>query len=231
MPANKVISEDLRFERKYLITDYATRDVEQLLKYHPSAFSEIYHTRSINNIYFDTLGFNNYYDNVEGEKERLKVRIRWYDDLFGNIEKPILELKIKNGLLGKKESYPLSPFILNTDFSKEQIFQAVSSKDVPIHIRDLVMSLKPTLLNRYSRKYFLSADKNFRVTIDEKLTYYKIGYFGNTFLNRSVDHHSTVLELKYDSALESEAKIVGNGLPFPLTKNSKYLQGIERVLF
>jgi len=61
------------------------------------------------------------------------------------------------------------------------------------------------------------------------LTYYKIAYSGNTFLNKKTDLKATVLELKYDSVHEEEAKEVGSALPFMLTKNSKYLQGLESV--
>jgi hypothetical protein len=223
--------EELRHERKFLITDHSEKDVEQMIKIHPACFSEIYHERIVNNIYFDSLGFNNYYDNVEGEIDRLKVRIRWYGDLFGLIKRPTLEFKIKKGLLGKKDSYPLLPFKLDIDFSKAQIQRSLASGKIPIHILDLLNSLKPVLLNCYSRKYFLSADGQFRITIDWNLTYYRINYFGNTFLNKSVDYTTSVLELKYDSSLETEAKQIGNCFPFALTKSSKYLQGIERVLF
>lgn len=224
-------SDELRHERKFLITGYSTKDVEQIIKLHPACFSEIYHQRIVNNIYFDTLGFNNYYDNVEGERDRLKVRIRWYGDLLGEIKKPVLEFKIKKGLLGKKESYPLLPFELNNTFSKAQIKHSLSSENTPIYIRDLINSLKPTLLNSYSRKYFLSSDGQFRITIDSKLAYYRINYGNTTFLNNLIDNTTVVLELKYDSSLEIKAKQIGDHFPFALTKSSKYLQGIERILF
>lgn len=221
--------EQLRYERKFLITDFTHLDIEQMLKFHPSNFSEIYLPRTVNNIYFDTLGFNSYYDNVEGATQRLKVRIRWYGNLFGAVQQPVLEYKIKKGILGKKNSYNLKPFFLDSNFNKSQIINALNSSGVPQNIKDELLSLKPTLLNSYRRKYFLSADKNFRITIDQHLTYYRIGYYGNTFLNKTVDHHSTVLELKYDSLIETEAKKVVNNFPFGMTKNSKYLQGIERI--
>ena len=222
-------SEPLRYERKFLITDYSHSDVEQILKFHPACFSEIFHQRMVNNIYFDTFGMNNFYDNIDGEIKRTKVRIRWYDNLFGSVQKPILEYKMKKGLMGKKESFELRPFIIDTTFNKAQITSALNTDAVPRNIKNEVLSLVPTLLNSYTRKYFLSADKNFRITIDHYLTYYKIGYVGNTFSNKSVDYNSTVLELKYDSLLENEAKSVADVFPFAMTKNSKYLQGLERV--
>ena len=226
---SKEQAEPLRYERKFLITDYSHLDVEQMLKLHPACFSEIFYERTINNIYFDTLGLGYYYDNVEGSTERLKVRIRWYGDLFGPIAEPILEYKIKKGLLGRKESHALESFVLDKKFDKQQIENALKNEQIPLVVKNELLSLKPVLLNSYTRKYFLSADKNFRITIDHHLTYYRIGYGGNTFANSSVDHNATVLELKYDSSMEAEAKAVGNLFPFAMTKNSKYLQGLERV--
>ena len=222
-------TEPLRFERKFLISDYSYKDVEQMIKFHPACFSEIFHQRIVNNIYFDTFVLTHYYDNVEGSPDRLKSRMRWYGDTFGKIEKPVLEFKIKKGLLGRKEMYPLKSFLLDANFNQSEIKKALDDVSVPQHIKNELVSLKPTLLNSYTRKYYSSADKNYRITVDHKLTYYKIGYTGNTFTNKSTDYNSTVLELKYDSSFEHEANLVANQLAFPLTKNSKYLQGLERV--
>ena len=102
-----------RFERKFFITGLTKYEIESVVKLHPAIFSEIFHKRHINNIYFDTFSLKNLHDNVEGASDRIKVRIRWYGELYGYIEKPVLEIKIKNGLLGKKISVPVEPFTLN----------------------------------------------------------------------------------------------------------------------
>ncbi len=224
-------SEPLRYERKFLITDYSHLEVEQMIKFHPACFSEIFHERIVNNIYFDTLGFSNYYDNVEGAPDRIKVRIRWYDNLFGAVKNAILEYKIKKGLLGKKESYNLLPFSFDEHFTKEHIRNAIAGTTLPDSVQKEILSLQPTILNSYTRKYFLSRDKKFRITIDHHLTFYRIGYNDNNFVNKSVNHKACVLELKYDSEFEKEAKEVGSNFPFSMTKNSKYLEGLERILF
>jgi SPX domain protein involved in polyphosphate accumulation len=226
---NVIQQEPLRYERKFLITDYSYKDMEQMIKFHPACFSEIYHERIVNNIYFDSPGLMHYFDNVEGSPERLKVRIRWYGDIFGKINKPVLEFKIKKGLLGRKESYVLGAFTLNVEFNMQEIENALNFEGVPTHIKNEVLSLKPTLLNSYTRRYYLSADKNYRITVDHHLTYYGISLHGNNFTNKSLDLNSTVMELKYNSNLEDEAKFVANQFSFPLTKSSKYLQGLERV--
>jgi SPX domain protein involved in polyphosphate accumulation len=224
-------SEELRHERKFLITDYSVAEVEQIIKYNPACFTKIFHPRTVNNIYFDSLAFDSYYSNVEGDMNRTKARIRWYGKLFGQIEDAVLEFKIKKGLLGKKESYKLNSFTLDQNFSKQEFVKAIENPAVPRDIKDLMLSLYPSLLNSYSRKYLLSADKQFRLTIDSEQMFYRISYSGNTFLNKVTVPQNVVLELKYDSKLQEEADQISNAFPFAITKNSKYLQGIERVLF
>jgi hypothetical protein len=223
-------SEELRYERKFLITDRSAVEVEQLLKFNPACFKEAYIERRVNNIYFDTLGFNNYYDNVEGNMYRIKPRIRWYGELFKPVD-PILEFKVKKGLMGRKDFYKLPDFSLNSDFSRVTVMAAVEKGELPVHIADIMKSVQPTVLNSYTRKYFISADKNFRITIDKELSFYAVSYNHPLFLNKVKKENVVVVELKYNSEFDNEAGVIASNLPFPLTKNSKYLQGIESVLF
>lgn len=223
-------SEELRYERKFLVDDRSASEIEQLLKFNSACFSEIYEERTVNNVYFDTLGFNNYYDNVEGNTDRIKPRIRWYGELFGPA-KAILEFKIKRGLMGKKEFYKLTDFSLDKDFSREKVVNALNMQKTPIHVLDIMRSVYPTVLNSYKRKYFISADNNFRITIDKELSFFSISYNRPLFLNKVKKYNVVVVELKYNSMFEDEAKAIASKFPFNLTKNSKYLQGIESVLF
>ena len=218
-----------RFERKYLSTDLSKEKVELTLKNHPEKFTEIYHQRIVNNIYFDTLGMNNYHDNVDGGTIRKKYRIRWYGDLFGRILKPVLEIKIKEGSVGRKESYPLQSFTLDRSFNKKSIQHSLQAENIPMNVKNDLLAMYPTLLNSYTRKYYLSFNKLFRVTIDHHLTYYRISYFNNTFLNNTIDRESIVLELKYSSDADTEARKSLDLSPLFLTKSSKYVQGFDRI--
>ena len=56
---------------------------------------EIYEKRKINSIYLDTFDLNDFNDTVDGEKQRSKLRLRWYGQTFNSVIKPILENKIK----------------------------------------------------------------------------------------------------------------------------------------
>jgi SPX domain protein involved in polyphosphate accumulation len=220
--------EALRYERKFFVSDYSYADIKQILHFHPSFFREIYQERRINNIYFDSAGMASYYDNLDGNNQRLKVRIRWYGDLFEENKKPVLEYKIKKGLLGTKQFFLLKPFTINEDFSREVIANA--SEDLPKDTRDYLLSLQPTLLNTYQRKYYLSGDGLFRVTVDHHLKYYAIRYGRQKFVNSIEDHNGTVVELKYESEHEPLANKVASAFPFAVTKNSKYMQGLDKIL-
>jgi hypothetical protein len=223
----KEVSENNhRYERKFYISDLRTEEVEYLVHFHPSFFSEIYYTRHVNNIYFDSVTFKNYYDNLDGTAERYKMRIRWYGGLFGNVLKPVLEYKLKKGLLGDKKKFPLSPFVLDTDFDISRIFSKLRESELPELFQHHLTFQKPVLLNRYKRRYFQSQDNQFRITIDSELNYYSIHSNRNHFSSCVVDDYSTILELKYSIENDAGAKKISSLFPFRMTKNSKYVNGV-----
>jgi SPX domain protein involved in polyphosphate accumulation len=223
------IADKYRYERKFLIRDLSVQEIETIIKLHPNFFSEIYYQRNVNNIYFDSLELESYQDNVTGSAQRVKTRIRWYGELFGLIEKPVLELKIKSNLLGRKESFLLSPFDLNRDFSFKTVFDVIEKSDVTDLIKERFNYLQPVLLNRYKRKYFQSADKKYRITVDSEMSFRKIGKYNNSFLSTVNDKVNVILELKYDYKNEENAKNITNLFPFRLTKSSKYLSGVDSI--
>ena len=68
-----------RYETKFSVLDLNHNEIENIIKSHPAIFNEIYFTRNVNNIYFDTVDFSSFIDNIEGVRDRKKVRIRWYE--------------------------------------------------------------------------------------------------------------------------------------------------------
>jgi len=88
--------------------------------------------------------------------------------------------------------------------------------------------LKPALLNRYERVYYLSADKKYRVTLDTKMEFYSINPVMEYFKS-FCDDEKTVLELKYNQQDFDGVEKITQFFPFRLTKNSKYVIGIDRI--
>ncbi len=221
-------AEKFRYERKFFISEMDKHAVERVLRFHPALFSEIYYERCVNNIYFDSMNMRSYHENEAGARERFKARIRWYGDLRGRVEKPKLEFKIKTNMLGTKLSYKLKPFSIDETLSlknlKEDIFP---ESDLPGWAEEGLKSLKPVLVNRYKRKYFLSADKMFRVTLDTEMDFYRIMQWKNSFREKYGIGNGVVLELKYSGEDDNAAERITNDFPFRLTKNSKYVTGID----
>ncbi len=220
-------NDNFRYERKFFIGGLDTKSLESIVIQNPAFFSEIYHERWVNNIYFDSLNFNNFLDNIIGNMYRSKYRIRWYGEMLSNISKPILEQKIKKGLLGDKKFYNISPFRLERGFNSTSITNLLKKSilNPKVHL-DLAEQF-PVLLNRYNRKYFESSDHNFRITIDSEQSFYKINKLNNTLSQKITDKKNLILELKYSKEFDQKASKITNNLPFRLTKSSKFSRGIE----
>jgi hypothetical protein len=87
----------------------------------------------------------------------------------------------------------------------------------------------PTLLNCYSRKYFLSANNDFRITIDFDLLYYKIESQRNNFNRKPSADENKIVELKYNLENDKFANAITTQFPFRLNKNSKYVNGVNSI--
>ena len=218
-----------RKERKYAISEVNIDVVENYVRAHPAMFSKPYPPRQVNNIYFDTPKFQNYMDNVIGAKQRRKFRIRWYGEQYGHIEKPILEIKIKEGLAGSKKYFPLAPFDLKPGFCEADIKQMIAQSEISDEAREALQHFVPTLLNRYQRKYYLSANKKFRLTLDTNVTYTRISRHQNYFMRRVIDRDNVIMELKYEIEDDQHVSWINTYFPFRMTKNAKYVNGIDRL--
>jgi hypothetical protein len=222
--------KSFRHERKFYITGLTKEEIEALVKYHPAVFNEIYHRRFINNIYLDSFDMRHYFNNLDGLNRRLKVRIRWYGDLFGVVKNPALELKTKHNLHVGKIVYPLKNFNMDKGFSIHTIRKVFTESRLPDILKLHLAELKFSLLNRYRRKYFLSIDRKYRITIDTGMGIYALNPFNNNFLYKKADYTGVVLELKYNKPQDDRVERITNYFPFRITRSSKYASGIEALL-
>ena len=224
--------ETYRYERKFLLEDLPIWQASAIIKLHPAMFSETYPPRYVNNLYLDSPDMENYYDNVNGAAQRRKVRVRWYGTPFGQVNHPVLEIKVKNGLAGTKYAYPLAPFCLDQSFSSRYFRSILLNSSLPENVYRDLCRFKVVLLNRYDRYYYASRDGHFRVTLDSQMSFYRVNSsIGNSFIHRQINHHNLVVEMKYDIDQDLNANKVASFFPFRVTKNSKYVEGIERVYF
>ncbi len=220
--------KSLRCERKFVLKT-PIQEIELLIKNHPLFFKEAYKERAINNIYLDTTELESYQNNIDGNQQRAKIRVRWYGELFGLI-KPVLEVKIRSGNLGKKLFFPIKGFVLKKGFKQNSIMEIISKSEIPSWLKEKLSLYKPSLLNTYKRKYFISADKLFRITLDKEMEFFRIKSKKNSFIEKFSEENISILELKYSASLENKAHTVTQHFPFRLTKSSKYISGINYLL-
>lgn len=219
-----------RYERKFVIPT-KNYPLSLLLKTLKVPFREAYPERVINNVYFDTADFQSFSENVHGKADRVKVRMRWYDELMQAREyHPKLEFKIKHALLGTKKVYTLSPVTQRYALlNKQDIYSNLTSAELPADVLADLKSRQPVLINRYRRKYFESFNGHVRITLDTEISFRRFGRF-NTKAGFSYGMPD-VLELKYDADHEAHGQQIGSVLPFRMTKFSKYQLGMERTFF
>lgn len=217
-----------RYERKFVAPDFSRQHTEAVIKQNSGFFVPVFYARKVNNIYFDTPGFDCYFDNLFGNGNRWKARIRWYGDVFGEIKMPILEFKIKKGLVGTKKSFKLPNFnISESSFDAKHLKDVFAAALLPEDIRERVGVLLPVLLNTYQRSYFTSLNKKFRITVDDNLEYYNLRPTWNHFQFKHTEMKKIVVELKYDQPMNDEADKITNQFPFRLNKNSKFVAGMS----
>ena len=226
---NKGDSESNRFERKFIIPERLTHSIEEVIKSNSALMRKIFYPRFVNNIYFDNPSFRFYFENIDGVCERMKMRIRWYGNLKDRIKKPVLELKQKHGLTGTKSFFRMPSFNLSDIYQPGFLSSLFQKANLDMRKKNLILSLKPTLINRYQRKYFLSLDQKFRLTIDDHLEYFPVSSPEQLSSGGLKDSLSMIMELKYSPIYQLESANLTQEFPFRVIKNSKYVRGVQII--
>lgn len=230
MPAASPSDAAYRFERKACVEDLTSEQIEALVRMHPAMFSTLHPTRFVNNVYFDTPDRRGFADNQQGVDRRCKLRIRWYGELLGE-QRARLEFKIKRGLVGRKETFDLGPLRVEPGLTRETLRRALQAIELPAPWSELRESADAMLVNRYRRRYYRSADGRYRLTLDDQLEFSPFVAGAATLLHRSLDRRGSVVELKYAPEHDGDAHRVLGAFPFRVTKNSKYVTGMQRLLW
>lgn len=175
-----IIPKNVRNEIKF-VTYQGNLDILKIwLKLHEASFRTLYPKRWINNIYFDTYGFDCFRANISGTSSRAKVRYRWYGE-FLKSKNGSLEIKRKRNFFGWKHNFKVynGPEINKHCWGK---IKNILFSQIPVQAKLwLQYHPMPVLINRYFREYLTTQDKKIRVTIDkkEKLWDQQCGYKPN----------------------------------------------------
>lgn len=231
---NRPIGQNLRYERKFIYQNSDLEDVIQIVFANSFCFKEVFVKRKVNNVYFDDNNYSFYKQNVSGIGKREKFRLRWYGEDFNRVNGATFEIKIKYGEVGDKISYKMEDFKASlSELSKEEICYLISEnvKNSSDSLRIKFGQLQPTLYNSYERKYYLSFCEKFRITLDYNQEFFDPNAVNFLMSKQIIDEREIVLELKYNVEHDDEARRLTQELDSRLTKNSKYVNGVERINF
>lgn len=185
----------------------------------------------IRSIYFDTQGNRDYYQKLNGDAERKKLRVRIYDtsDL-----KARLEIKYKSGQLVSKEGLWISKEAACLLIKNDYRFLLDINNKTALKLFGLFQSelLRPVIIIDYVRwAYFLPYD-NIRVTLDRDLmaSCDFAHAFDNAIARVSVQNeHLLILEIKYGNALPGFIKSILSELSSQLHSISKYVLSRQAI--
>ena len=181
----------------------------------------------VNNIYLDSASRRDYHEHINGTANRAKTRVRWYGPEFETAPRPVLERKLKRGLVSGKTGHRLPDFAVNGGCLRSLIASHFETAELPSALRLALQHMEPSLLNRYRRRYFLSRDGRFRLTVDSELQFAGLRPDGRRTAFPAVCSDLIVIELKF--APEFDASHVTNSFPFRVQRFSKYIAGIQTM--
>ena len=176
----KIVKKEKRVEKKILLKNGQISLIRNL--FFEKGFKKIYGIRKISSIYFDDINLNCLRDNIDGNKDRYKIRLRWYNDNFKNAN---IEIKFKEGYMGYKIRYKIK-----NKFCDIENLISITKKWI---LENLGVYMNPVIKINYIREYYLN--KKIRLTIDTKLK--AIKYVGSSFSTTGL-FNNEVIEFKYD---------------------------------
>jgi len=222
----------IRYERKFVYPGQTVEDlIDSEVLCNSFCFREIFHRRTVNNLYLDDPNMTCYHQNVAGDEERQKYRFRWYGDTFSEVNSPTVEVKKKMGTVGDKISLKLKDFKADLASSSSAELQSLIEKEVDKAGDQQLLSklqvLRPALYNSYERRYFLSACERYRITIDYNMDFYNPAF--TDFAISKAGLSDIILELKYAVADDKDSRTLAQELTARLSKNSKYVRGVDLI--
>ena len=222
--------KNLRYERKFFSSDADAAQILAYLKAHPSHCRSEYPDRFINNIYLDTPDLAMYRHGLDGNPHRVKVRLRWYGPILGDSLSPTLEIKRKFGHVGDKlrRKMPTFPSLQALVSAAKTTRDILHEESADFPLTDTIFSgLRPVLMNRYRRRYWVTADRKARITVDTNVHYFPPLRGGRQLTNPVEEEKAIVVEVKYLPEHHDDVDEITSKMPIRMSKISKYLHGVD----
>ena len=223
-----------RSEIKFVCYQHNYFLLKNWIKLHKFNFFKEYEDRNVNNIYFDSFNYKAFNDNLSGLPSRLKVRYRWYGELFSenNTNEGSLEFKFRKNVYGYKKVFKIKNLTLNLNSKWSEIKNKILNALTPEYKILYNRNSEKILINQYKREYFISKNKKLRITLDKNIKIFdqRFTFEKPNFKFKNYTQDYSVMEFKFNK----EDKILLNDLdisvPIKASRNSKYINGVRSIL-
>jgi hypothetical protein len=224
------VPETARQEIKFVANRSDYDLIEQWVRLHGLGFSIAYPDRTVNNVYFDTHELMAYAENLAGVSQRTKVRYRWYGESDWP-DKGRLEIKQKRNQYGWKLNFDVSepPGLEGQDWAT--IKRTIIRHGGPQAALWLEQFSVPIMINRYRRKYYESACRRVRITLDFDQQVWDQRYCDAPSHIRPANLPETfVFECKFARGERALAERILLGLPIRVSRHSKYMNAVNAII-
>jgi hypothetical protein len=223
------VPQSARVEIKFSAPELHRDNLLMWLRLHPAGFGSPFPPRWVNNLYFDTHDYGAFAENTSGASSRAKVRYRWYGD-SRTPDAGTLEVKCKRNFFGWKLRFDVADAPYRPGIDARSLRRAVLEQ-LPASGREwLSANPFPVLLNRYRRRYFVSADARIRVTLDTDQAVWDQRYKSHPNLSiRTKLPPILVVEFKFDRRDRELASRYLTGMPIRVGRHSKYMSGTSAI--
>ena len=161
------------------------------------------------------MNFSSFKDNLDGNTQRLKTRIRWYNETPDLIN---LEIKNKNGFLGWKDTIKLKNI-----YNIEKNIRNYPNSQLENYLKKIFKkNMFPVIKTKYLREYFEYAHGDIRATLDTQLEFFSVK------TNFKINFDKEIMEFKYPALNDQLFRnyiIPKNNFRFQ--KFSKYVVGVN----
>jgi len=200
-----------RFELKYLIKEELVQPIRDFvgcyLEMDDFSVGRPNNSYEIHSVYLDSAGLDTHYSTVNGDKNRFKLRFRYYDD---HPDSPVfceVKQRVDNSILKRRCAIrrEIVPLVVGGQIPAMEHLLAREPRHLAAlqRFNELLLRLNaaPRLHNHYQREAWVSAhDNSIRVTLDRNIRVEP--YFGDQAIvpmvrPTSIYQDFIVLELKF----------------------------------
>ena len=180
----------------------------------------------VRSLYLDDLDSSAYRDKLNGNPERSKLRLRYYN---GDESYIVLENKEKLGQMTRKTAQEVSreTALAMVNGDRKRCLEARGAVMDQFLARGGTRSLKPRVLVDYRRTAFVHSVSNVRITLDEKVStgLYRTDLFDREAARLPVlDPGRAVVEVKFDHFLPDHLNAALRDIPMVRLAVSKYVK-------